>query len=143
MVDLALRMSERRGLPWSRAELEKQLADNPPPPSKPIKCVPSFQIANIVVPPLGPGYYGHVYVIGFADYVKIGWSTNVRRRLFDIQKNALEKLVLYSVFATKEATERTLHRRFKSLKLHGEWFALTHSLKDWVKNGCPMENAHG
>lgn len=101
-----------------------------------------LQIANIVVPPLGPNY-GHVYVIGFADYVKIGWSTNVQRRLFDIQKHAPEKLVLYSVFATEEATERKLHRRFKRLQLHGEWFALTHSLKSWVKDGCPIENVDG
>jgi Meiotically Up-regulated Gene 113 (MUG113) protein len=142
MVDLALRMSARWGR-WSRAELEKQLADDPQPTSKPIKCVSSLQIANIVVPPLGQNYYGHVYVIGFADYVKIGWSENVKRRLFDIQKHAPEKLVLYSVFATQEATERKLHRRFKRLRLHGEWFALTHSLKDWVRNGCPMENADG
>ena len=77
MVDLAVRMSARKGLRWAKAALEKQLADDPPPPSKPIRCVPKLQSANINVPPLGPNYYGHVYIIGFADYVKIGWSISV------------------------------------------------------------------
>jgi hypothetical protein len=56
------------------------------------------------VPPLGPAHYGHVYVIGFADYVKIGWSEHVEERLFDIQKHAPEKLVLYTLFAAKGVT---------------------------------------
>jgi hypothetical protein len=140
MIDLALRMSARNGGLWSRAALDKRLADDPPLPSKPIQCVPMLRSAKIVVPPLGPNYYGHVYVIGFADYAKIGWSRNVKRRLFDIQKHAPEKLVLYSLFPAEETTERKLHRRFKRLRLHGEWFALTHSLKDWVRDGCPMGN---
>jgi Meiotically up-regulated gene 113 len=142
MVDLALRMSARWGR-WSRAALDKQLADDPPPPSKRIQCVPMLQIANVVVPPLGPNCYGHVYVIGFADYVKIGWSEDVGRRLFDLQKHAPEKLVIYRLFAAKKATEKKLHRKFKRLRLHGDWFALTHSLKDWVKDGCPSEKVDG
>jgi T5orf172 domain len=97
----------------------------------------------IDVPPLGPGHYGHVYVIGFADYVKIGWSEHVEERLFDIQKHAPEKLVLYTVLAAKKATEHKLHRRFNGMRLHGEWFALTYSLKGWIEDGCPMENADG
>jgi Meiotically up-regulated gene 113 len=143
MVDLALRMSARNGRRWSKAALDKQLADDPPPASKPIRCVPVLQAVIIDVPPLGPNCYGHVYVIGFADYVKIGWSRNVKRRLFDLQKHAPEKLVLYRLFAAAEATESKLHRKFKRLRLHGEWFALTHSLRDWVKDGCLMENAGG
>jgi hypothetical protein len=66
-----------------------------------------LQIANVVVPPLGPNCYGHVYVIGFADYVKIGWSEDVGRRLFDLQKHAPEKLVIYRLFAAKKATEKS------------------------------------
>jgi hypothetical protein len=133
-------MSARWGR-WSRAALDKQLADDPPPPSKRIQCVPMLQIANVVVPPLGPNCYGHVYVIGFADYVKICWSEHVEERLFDIQKHAPEKLVLYTLFAAKKVTEGNLHRRFKDMRLRGEWFALTCSLKGWVEDGCPMENA--
>ena len=102
-----------------------------------------MKCANIDVPPLGPKHYGHVYVIGFADYVKIGWSENVTRRLFDIQRHAPENLVLYSLFAASPQAERKLHQRFKSIRLHGEWFALTRSLKDWVEDRCPKENADG
>lgn len=143
MVDLSTRMSARKGMRWAKARLREQLANNPEPPSKPIKCVPMLKSVNVDVPPLGPKQYGHVYVIGFADYVKIGWSENVTRRLFDIQKHAPEKLVLYSLFAASRQIEQKLHQKFKSTRLHGEWFALTHSLRDWVQNGCPMEDAGG
>jgi hypothetical protein len=143
MVDLALRMSARIGHPSAKAVLQKQLANNPPPPSKPIRCLSRSKCVIIDVPPLGPNHYGHVYVIGFADYVKIGWSENVAERLFDIQKHAPEKLVLYTLFAASKVTESELHRRFNGLRLHGEWFALTNYLKDWVDDGCPMENAAG
>ncbi len=143
MVDLATRIYARIGFPLAKARLQKQLAENPPPPSKPIRCVPMLKRVIIDVPPLGPNHYGHVYVIGFADYVKIGWSENVAERLFDIQRHAPEKLVLYTLFAARKKTERELHRKFKSLRLHGEWFALTRDLKDWVEDRCPMENADG
>jgi hypothetical protein len=89
------------------------------------------------MPPLGPDEYGHVYVVGFADYVKIGWSENVRRRLFDLQKYAPEKLVLYKLIPARQEIEGILHRRFKYYRLHGEWFALTGSPRAWVDDGCP------
>src|SRR5207302_725389 len=92
MVDLVTRMSARIGSRSAKARLQKQLTEKPPPPSKPIRCVPMLKSVIIDVPPLDPGHYGHVYVIGFADYVKIGWSENVAERLFDIQKHAPEKL---------------------------------------------------
>jgi hypothetical protein len=142
MVDLALRMSARIGK-RAKAALQKELANNPPPPSTPIKCLPILKTVSIDVPPLGPNHHGHVYVIGFADYVKIGWSQNVKRRIFDIQKHAPEKLVLYRLIPAKEIIERNLHRKFEHLRLHGEWFALARSLKDWVENRCPMETEEG
>jgi hypothetical protein len=143
MVDLTTRIFARLGHPSAKAALRDQLANSPPPPSKPIRCLPRSKCVMIDVPPLGPGHYGHVYVIGFADYVKIGWSEHVEERLFDIQKHAPEKLVLYTVLAAKKATEHKLHRRFNGMRLHGEWFALTYSLKGWIEDGCPMENADG
>jgi hypothetical protein len=143
MVDLALRMSARIGHPSAKAALREQLAKNPPPPSKPIRRLPRSKRVIIDVPPLGPNHDGHVYVIGFADYVKIGWSENVEERLFDIQKHAPEKLVLYKLFAATQGTERKLLRSFKDVRLHGEWFALTRSLKGWVEDECPMESVDG
>jgi hypothetical protein len=51
--------------------------------------------------------------------------------------------VLYTIFAAKKVTERKLNRRFKDMRLHGEWFALTYSLNGRVEDGCPMENSDG
>lgn len=140
MPDMVTRMAARIGHPSAKARLQRELENYPPPPSKPIECLPRLKTVMIDVPPLGPDHSGHVYVVGFADYVKIGWSAVVRERLFEIQKHAPEKLVLYALFAGREATERELHGRFRGLRLRGEWFALTNYLKEWVYDGCPMEN---
>jgi hypothetical protein len=139
MVDMATRIAARIGHPSAKARLSAELANSPPPPSEPIRYVPLAKRARITLPPLGSDHYGHVYVIGFADYVKIGWSENVANRLFDLQKHAPEKLVLYKLIAARPETERALHLKFKRLRLHGEWFALTNSLKTWLEDGCPTE----
>jgi hypothetical protein len=139
MVDLATRMAARVGHPSAKDALRDELANNPPPPSKPIEWVPCLKRADIVVPPLGPNQYEHVYVVGFADYVKIGSSQDVRMRLFELQKHAPEELRLYALFAAGPQTERELHRRFGWQRLHGEWFALASCLKSWVYDGCPMD----
>lgn len=42
-------------------------------------------------PALSPNDTGHVYVIGFAGYVKIDWSTKVRARVIEIDVSESQK----------------------------------------------------
>jgi Meiotically up-regulated gene 113 len=65
-----------------------------------------------------------VYVIGSSrgHVVKIGRSDDVARRLAEIQRMSPVKLeVLWQTEADGDL-ETALHRRFKGLRTHGEWF---------------------
>lgn len=84
------------------------------------------------LPPLREGDTGHVYVAGFRDYVKIGWSETVAGRLYEVQAGIPELLVLYSLIPARANAEKALHRRFPRQRLHGEWFRLAGGLKRWI-----------
>lgn len=79
-----------------------------------------------------------VYVVGFALYVKIGWTSQLGARLYRFQHGLPEKLRVYHAFP--EATqdfEKKLLMRFKALRLRGEWFRLADELEAWIAAGCP------
>jgi hypothetical protein len=66
--------------------------------------------------------HGIVYVVGFADYIKIGWSKSVDRRLCVVQDGVPEVLTVIATFPGSQRDERNLHRHFSAYRLHGEWF---------------------
>jgi hypothetical protein len=56
----------------------------------------------------------------------------------DMRKaGALETRTIYAQLARKHESE--IHRMFQSDRLHGEWFALTPVLRDFIEREC---NAH-
>jgi hypothetical protein len=87
--------------------------------------------------PARPG----VYVLRKGDVVKIGYSTNVRRRVHDIagvQADGGKDMRLERVFETPSGEEARrleaqLHQRFARQRTHREWFALTDGDVDWLK----------
>lgn len=79
---------------------------------------------------------GGVYVIGFSDFVKIGWSFSIARRIEEIQIGVPEKLTVYRCLEGTIQHERALHRRFSKYRLRGEWFRLDGDLAEWIKNSC-------
>lgn len=66
----------------------------------------------------------YVYVIGSADssVIKIGRTTDVDRRLADIQRMSPLKLSVLWKTEGAAALELALHRWFSSSRSHGEWF---------------------
>lgn len=66
----------------------------------------------------------YIYVIGPAgsSVVKIGKADDVERRLPSLQTGSPHKLEVLKTFRCERAMETALHRRFKPLRLHGEWF---------------------
>lgn len=66
----------------------------------------------------------HVYLIGSAgsSVVKIGRSGDIRTRLQQIQRMSPAPLGILWSTPGGSAVEKALHRHFKALRMHGEWF---------------------
>lgn len=77
-----------------------------------------------------------VYIVGFSDYVKIGWSSAIEFRLKQLEQNLPVRLTIYRCFEGTVTHERALHRRFKEYRLEGEWFRFSGDLAAWIKQGC-------
>lgn len=63
-----------------------------------------------------------VYFIGVSGHIKIGYSTEVGKRLLELQRSNPLPLTVHAVMIGPVALERALHIRFGSLWVHGEWF---------------------
>ena len=72
----------------------------------------------------GPESQELVYVIGGpgSSVVKIGRTTNLSRRLTAIQSMSPLPLRVLVTFAGGSPLESALHRHFRTLRTHGEWF---------------------
>lgn len=79
---------------------------------------------------------GYVYIIGFSDYVKIGWSMTVKSRLLSLQTAVPERIVVYGLIEGERNEESALHDRFRDCRLNGEWFRIDHRLQRWIEEGC-------
>lgn len=66
------------------------------------------------------------------QYVKIGRSGDVLRRLKTLQTSSPLKLVLLGAIHAKPAYEKYLHMCFAKQRTHGEWFKFTDQLKQAV-----------
>jgi hypothetical protein len=75
-----------------------------------------------------------VYVFGFDQYVKIGFSTDFRRRWGELQEGLPRALDIYLVIPGGSfQTERELHARFARYRLRGEWFLFAGELAEWIE----------
>ncbi|MCX5365906.1 GIY-YIG nuclease family protein [Streptomyces sp. NBC_00124] len=65
-----------------------------------------------------------VYVLGTpgSNTVKIGRTTNLKKRLADIQRMSPVPLFVLWTSPGGSDLETNLHRHFKSIRSHGEWF---------------------
>lgn len=66
-----------------------------------------------------------VYVLGTpgSNIVKIGRTTNLAKRVADIQRMSPVPLVVLWSCPGGHELETNLHRHFKTVRSHGEWFA--------------------
>lgn len=110
---------------WTRpSDIEKMqgLCGTPMPTNKPLD-----QLLFVA---------GGVYVIGFSDFIKIGWSLNINERIDAIQQGVPLPLTLHRWFDGSIQDERALHRRFKKYRTRGEWFRREGELAKWIERGC-------
>lgn len=58
------------------------------------------------------------------EAVKIGWTSDVERRLRELRKVESDGVVLLAAFPGEKRDESALHELFAKYRLEGEWFAL-------------------
>ncbi|SDC05576.1 Meiotically up-regulated gene 113 [Bradyrhizobium brasilense] len=80
----------------------------------------------------------NIYVVGFGPYIKIGYSTDLRRRIEDLECRLPEPLVIHATFPGSRKIEAALHGKYDGLRLRGEWFRNEGPLAAWVNEGCPF-----
>src|SRR5687767_11829930 len=74
--------------------------------------------------------------------VKIGWTSNLRARLIDLQTGCPFTLRLMGLIECADAqhaaeTEQMLHEKFRALRRRGEWFYYTDVIAKY------LESEHG
>jgi hypothetical protein len=78
---------------------------------------------------------GYVYFIATQSEraVKIGWSTNIAKRLDILQSANPEKLRLVGVVQAGKAKEAEYHKRFGGHRIRGEWYRLPGPIRSFLK----------
>lgn len=73
-----------------------------------------------------------IYVISDGEHYKIGYTAGEpRERLKTLQTGNPRRLSLVGTFFGDRAVEAALHARFSTIRVVGEWFALTVADFDW------------
>lgn len=62
-----------------------------------------------------------VYFLEMGDFIKIGYSSNVGKRIEDLSITPYEIKLLHTI-PGRRCNEADLHRDFKHLRVKGEWF---------------------
>lgn len=73
-----------------------------------------------------------VYFIRCQDFVKIGYATDVRRRLAAIQISSPYEVTLLAECKGGSRLECELHKRFAAHRVRGEWFHLTPDIQAYI-----------
>ena len=79
------------------------------------------------------------YFILCGDFIKIGFSNNIKKRMGQLQGGNPFKLYLIGVIYNKWY-ERELHSIFKHLKIRGEWFKLNIEIAVYINQTCDYIN---
>lgn len=77
--------------------------------------------------------FNEVYFIRCVDFVKIGFTYDVRARLETLQAATPYELELLDSFPGQEADEKSLHSRFADYRVRGEWFRLAPEILEYIE----------
>jgi len=64
----------------------------------------------------------HLYFIRCGDYIKIGSTDNVERRIKDLTNSNPYPVELIKVILDQGHLESIYHEQYKDKRIHGEWF---------------------
>ena len=73
-------------------------------------------------------------------HIKIGFSTDVRTRLSDLQTSSPHELRILTLCEGTDKHEKELHKKFNDYHYRGEWFIPNKELIDYIKSFPPYES---
>lgn len=77
------------------------------------------------------------------NIVKIGFSTDLKQRLYSLQMDSWSKLEVLTYLPGTLETERTLHENFSHLHVRGEWFEYAADLPPFIDRVATIEQKRG
>jgi hypothetical protein len=80
---------------------------------------------------------GKIYVLRFADWVKIGFAINVTKRLHFLRVAMPLEPTLLGTLDGSRLDELALHDKFKHLRARGEWFHMRDDIAEWIAATFP------
>jgi hypothetical protein len=81
---------------------------------------------------------GHVYFAKAGDRIKIGFSTNVEKRLRALGTGSPQAIQLLGVMPGSKRLERTIHEDLKAHRQHREWFTDCSAVREALSR-LPLE----
>ncbi len=91
------------------------------------------EVGTPLTQPSSDPVLGYVYFIRAGDHVKVGYSAQPLDRLQTLQTSHPEKLEILCTIPGSIKTERSLHARFQSYRVRGEWFRFGPGIRKFVK----------
>jgi hypothetical protein len=79
------------------------------------------------------GVKGDVYFVQSGCFVKIGFTTNLSKRIASLQTSATERLELIGSVKCTADRERLYHTNFGRYRLRGEWFKIEGELATFLQ----------
>jgi len=84
---------------------------------------------------------GYVYAIECAGRIKIGYSEHPEKRFSKVASDAPFPCELLGSWPGTVADELAIQTLFQSTRVHGEWFASTEGLLDFIKDNVVARQA--
>lgn len=66
------------------------------------------------------------------DVVKIGYTSNIQRRIKQLEQQSKCKLKLLLLMPGNILNEKELHKHFKNCNISGEWFNYSEAVKSYI-----------
>lgn len=79
-----------------------------------------------------------VYHLNYGDKFKIGYSSNIKRRIPSISSCNTDDIISVAVIPGDKALEAEIHKKLAGCRIKGEWFRAC-SQSNEVLNGYPWE----
>ncbi|QDV12798.1 hypothetical protein CA51_26840 [Rosistilla oblonga] len=113
------------------SEKKTQFAHGPPVPKHPGTTTAETNPPCQVVESSEPQMFVYLMKNELNGYYKIGRSKSPRYRERTLQSQEPEVSLKWKMEGTNE-DEKHLHRKYKDVRLRGEWFSLTHQDVQWI-----------